>query len=321
MNRVLITQINDDNKRIDKIIRILFPGIPVSALYRAIRLGKIRVNDKKIDPSYKVRTGDRITHSLKEEELSALAVRPKDLKNKVPAELKDSILLRNENLLALNKPPGIPVHGNHSLCSLLQPYLDSLASPSLSFKPGPLHRLDKDTSGILFFGLSLEGARSFTDLLINRILEKCYLGLLLGDLKEPLLLEDRLLKNKEGLVTVDDQGKRAGTALYPLIRNGKYTFVRIRIYTGIKHQIRIQSAHHGFPLAGDIKYGGRDRIRPYLLHAYSYSLKEEIPALGFNRLTAPLPESALVKLKTAFPERKESDFLKFLGYNGVNDAL
>lgn len=323
MDRVFLAAKNDHGKRIDNIIKSMFPGIPPSALYRAIRLGKVRINNKRTDPSCKVKEGDTIeVKHLFYPEASGPKKEESDFdKPELPLELASKIIFRTSGLLAINKPAGIPVHGRESLYSLMLPYLKSLTTPSLSFTPGPLHRLDKGTSGLLFFGLSLEAAHRFSELLKNREIRKSYLGLFKGEIKKPLALKDLLNITPEGKVSAGHGGREASTSLYPLLCSPQYTLAQAVISTGIKHQIRVQSAFHGHPLAGDTRYGGRDRISPYLLHAYRYSLEKKDPLLNFKFLTASLPERAFQVLKTAFPGKKEDDFLKLLEYNEGNDAF
>jgi 23S rRNA pseudouridine955/2504/2580 synthase len=183
-------------------------------------------------------------------------------------------------------------------------------APSLSFKPGPLHRLDKPTSGIIVFSTSLEGARRFSALLKDGKIRKRYLAILEGDLQQSEVWEESLMRDGEALKTViaeasgekpnaaTDKARLARTRAMPLKRGRKagriYTLAQFEIDTGRTHQIRAQAAHHGYPLAGDRKYGGSGSR--FFLHAAEL----ELPAGSFQDgeiggkapwvIRAPLPE-------------------------------
>jgi 23S rRNA pseudouridine955/2504/2580 synthase len=231
-------------------------------------------------------------------------------------------------LLVLNKPPGLLVHGPESLDIQVQAYLAGKLPPSLSFKPGPLHRLDKPTSGIVVFSETLEGARRFSALLQERRIGKRYLALVDGSLEEEATWEDILVRDRElrksfidatadagisaaagdripaAKATAKDAAKHARTRVYPLARAAGYTLVMLEIDTGRTHQIRAQAAAHGHPLAGDRKYGGSPQQGGFLLHAGVLELPpngDGGPALP-QRLEAPLPENFRRRIRELFGE-------------------
>jgi 23S rRNA pseudouridine955/2504/2580 synthase len=182
-------------------------------------------------------------------------------------------------------------------------YLAPTLSPSLSFKPGPLHRLDKPTSGIIVFSTSLAGARSFSALLRSRRIRKTYLALLDGVLDRDETWEDTLVRDKERgkSFTMPDTGdknaREARTRVYPLAHTMTATLVKLEIDTGRTHQIRAQAAAHGHPLAGDRKYGGSEQRGGFLLHAWMLELPE-MP----RRLLAPLPDNFTRRIQELFGE-------------------
>jgi 23S rRNA pseudouridine955/2504/2580 synthase len=219
-------------------------------------------------------------------------------------------LWEGAGLLILNKPVGLAVHGPDSLETQVQAYLAPKLAPSLSFKPGPLHRLDKPTSGIIVFSASLAGAQSFSALLRSRSIRKTYLALLDGILDRDETWEDTLVRDKEqGQSFIadpgDDDAKEARTRMYPLARTSELTLARLEIDTGRTHQIRAQAAAHGHPLAGDRKYGGSEQRGGFLLHAWMLELPPQTePALpGMpRRLLAPLPEKFRQRIRELFGE-------------------
>jgi 23S rRNA pseudouridine955/2504/2580 synthase len=175
----------------------------------------------------------------------------------------NSVLWEGAGLLVLNKPAGLAVHGfPHSLDNQVQAYLKGKLPPSLSYRPGPLHRLDKPTSGIIVFGVSLEAARWFSALLAEGKIRKRYLAIVEGTIKDDQVWEETLFRDKATRKTYvqTENGRRALTRMSPLAWSERgahtYTYAQLEIETGRTHQIRAQAASHGHPLAGDRKYGG-----------------------------------------------------------------
>jgi 23S rRNA-/tRNA-specific pseudouridylate synthase len=209
-----------------------------------------------------------------------------------PVRRKPGILAEGRGILILDKPAGLAVHGPDSLDGQVRAYLENTRSPSLSFKPGPLHRLDKPSSGIVVFSKDLEGARRFSALLRERRLGKYYLALAEGALDGPERWEDRLAgKNAAGapggnpagasLRAPAGTGKDAVTWVRPLGRAEGYTLLAAKIGTGRTHQIRVQGALRGHPLAGDRKYGGHGK--EFFLHAWALEIPAgELAALGLE---------------------------------------
>jgi 23S rRNA pseudouridine955/2504/2580 synthase len=228
-----------------------------------------------------------------------------------------SILWESADFLVLNKPAGLAVHGpdrssGDSLETLARAYLSPKLPPSLSFKPGPLHRLDKPASGIVVFSKSLEGARSFSVLLRERRIRKTYLALLEGILRRDETWEDMLIRDrKQGKTFAGRNGapatgegapKAALTRIRPLAHNAAagVTLARLEIDTGRTHQIRAQAAAHGHPLAGDRKYGGAAQRGGFLLHAHFLQPPgQALPGLP-RRLKAPLPEQFRKRIEELF---------------------
>jgi 23S rRNA pseudouridine955/2504/2580 synthase len=261
------------------------------------------------------------------------------LKKTEPALCPDAdtldIILESPHLLALNKPAGLAVHGPCSLDTRVRAYLAPRLPPSLSFSPGPLHRLDKPTSGIVVFSVSLAGARFFSALLREHSLVKRYLAVVEGSIRVPGLWEDDLFRDTVGRKTLrgedaeagggSPRGKPARTRFKPLGRAGGFTLLELEPDTGRTHQIRAQAALRGHPLAGDRKYGGgaspvpkgRDGAGPeisFLLHAWRLEPSPSRPAeenggegkpLLPPLLEAPLPGYFRETLLRLFGEHDE----------------
>lgn len=318
---------DDDGRRLDRILKTILDESSLSSLYKSIRKGLIKLNGKKCTPETKVLTNDDIQiasfllQKSKEGETKNKSVSPSPLESKI-------ILLRTEDLLILNKPYDIAVHtsknGKPSLSDTVRKDYEALhrEKTSLSFKCGPLHRLDRKTSGIIVFSQSLKGAKWFSEAIKKHRPRKIYLGICEGDMKESYIWNDKISckenegnnieeKSKESFKTVriaedDGKSKNAVTKAAPvakgIINGRKITLVKFEIETGRKHQIRLQSSYHGFPLLGDTAYNGTKinpsfftsngiKGRDFYLHAYELIFPEEgrLSALP-PMITSPLPD-------------------------------
>jgi 23S rRNA pseudouridine955/2504/2580 synthase len=292
----------DDGRRIDRVLRHFLPDESLSSLYSAIRKGLIRINDKRIKPETHIFQGDVLSVAD-----FLLSTKNSDVKkgfeeNILPYE----IIFRNEHFLVINKPYDIPVQqaqsNGRSLAETVAAYYKSVSSipESLSFTPGPLHRLDRKTTGVLFFSWSLEGARWFSRQISAHMLEKKYLALVQGNFITAEEWEDFIEKEEDSSLSfhtvriVKASGKRAQTKAEP-VASGKYcgipvTLVKFSISTGRMHQIRAQSSFHGFPLLGDVSYGGIavHEKQDFFLHSYEICIPDN--KLGLPQsLKAPLP--------------------------------
>ena len=299
---------DDDGRRLDRVIRIFLKDLSLGEIYKLLRKGLIKVNHKKAKPDSHVNSGDIIS-------IAAFLVSPQQERPQMPAGKDLKIVFENEHLLIIDKPYGRSVHGsqNERLSGLDKEVLawyqekesqkkDTDAEKSLSFRPGPLHRLDRNTSGLLVFSMSLEGAKYFSESIKNHTVSKKYYGLAEGMLEKTEEWQDKLADSDmtdDGFYTVsqNDDGKEAKTTARPLAwgkLNGKpVTLVEYAIKTGRKHQIRAQSQLHGHPLAGDKAYGGNkspDLKREYYLQAFSLSFPKDNPLNLPSEIKIPLSD-------------------------------
>lgn len=314
---------DDEGRRLDRIVRKMFPTLSLAWIYSSIRKGRIRLNGTKVLAAARVKQGDLI-HILnsfcKDEELSGVGTgvcRPVG----DASDLESMILFKNQNVLALNKPRGLLVHGRNSLADMVSNFLNTSLDYSLAFKPGPVHRLDRNTSGLILFSCSLAGARQLSAILKQGKAEKCYLALLDGEMDKQQTWTDRLFRNQyrkvsrrwaptQGRHASSEAGKIATTIVFPVTRAREITLALCRPITGRTHQIRIQASLHGYPLLGDRKYGGSGRLNHYILHALSIRLKSKDPELGFRFLYAPLPDESLSAISSLLGRRRAEEDLK-----------
>lgn len=296
---------DDDGRRFDRIIRKIC-GENLSGIYKAIRKGLIKLNGKKADSSVKVSEGDVIEIAE-----FLLSNNKTELKNEEKNTDKGlDIIYRDKNFIILNKKYDSTVHGSSQSIdkSVVKWYENSsIKSASISFVPGPLHRLDRKTTGILAFSLSLNGARWFSENIASHRIKKTYLAVLEGKLPRHEHWEDFIKRNDEAdknafhsvtaAETEDSDSKKAITDVTPVKHfcfSGKAcTLAEINIGTGRTHQIRAQSALHGFPLLGDTAYGGSkiNSEQDFYLHACRLEFPEDRPEGLPKTLEAPLPEA------------------------------
>lgn len=277
----LVTGENDSGRRLDRILRKALPCHPLPLLHRLIRQGKVFADGKRAKANDRLKAGVTIIiPSLKNTE------KPD---SSVPDLPLPDIIWQSKGLLAVNKPSGLAVHGDSSLDKMVLSFLRGKISRSLSFTPGPLHRLDKPSSGIVVFSENIEGARLFSALMRERKIKKTYLAVIEGSLKHEETWEDCLVRDKKTKKTFvsseSKSGKNAITKVTPIAAFKNYSLIKAEISTGRTHQIRAQAAFHGLPLAGDIKYGGHGKDGLFL-HAWKMEFLdvslEAPPPKAFN---------------------------------------
>lgn len=323
---------DDEGRRLDRVLRIAFKDVPLSALHRALRKGKILTNGRKEGAGYRCREGDVVEGFLDYEPGYEPGPAPEGFSapsSRRPSgdDLSRIILLEAKDLLFLNKPQGTLVHdGEESLEAAAKGYLKAKTMDSVAFSPGPLHRLDRNTSGIVAFSRSIVGARVFSRALREKRIVKTYVALFEGQIAGTQRWQDTLTRQETTRRTFAAQegepheGRRAdqpATAIVrPIIARRAFTLATVELETGRTHQIRAQAAIHGHPLSGDVKYGGGRSEKPFYLHAWKLKfldrLFDDIP----DEITAPVPgyfldiiESVfLIDKKEVYSLMRQSDF-------------
>jgi len=310
---IFYTGKDDNNRRLDRVLRKMFPQAGLSQIFHLIRKGNIRINNKKVRPDTRICEGDEITlHGLSSPAFCRKKSEPQNKDNLLEISgLRKMIIFENEHLLALNKPGGLLTHGTGSLEELVRDYWSLNSSPSLSFRPGPAHRLDRNTSGLILYSLSLSGARNLSLFFRQGAIDKYYLALLDGELNKEESWIDRIERNsKDRRSFASGSGKPAATVVRPLLKRKGKTLALCAIATGRTHQIRVQGMLHGHPLSGDIKYQGSNISGGYLLHSICLRLKGDKAGMLFPPLWAPLPVKARRLLTSLFSSSPVMQALK-----------
>lgn len=295
---------DDDGRRVDRVLRKFLPGVPLSALHRLLRVGAVKIDGRKVAPSDRIAAGSTLTlPDIQQVDTPKVQAPPS------PRTSVFQPLFENDLLLVADKRAGMLTHGTASLEQVVAEYLRGRLPASLSFRPGPLHRLDRRTSGIIVFSKSIDGARLFSTALASRRIRKTYLAIIDGHLPGQAHWEDRLERDAEAKtsrvvrpeIAADAEavaGAVALTGASPLAHGEKTTLVLLTIETGRTHQIRAQAASRGFPLSGDVKYGGSRLNGGFLLHAYRLECPDS--ALLPPLLIAPPPPRFLRETETRF---------------------
>lgn len=229
-----------------------------SKIQQSIKEGNVLVNDKIIKANYKVKPADVVT---------VLYNYPKEEKELVPQDIPLNIIYEDDVFLIINKVSGMVVHpgfGNRdgTLVNALKFHFDNLPNIGEEERPGLVHRLDKNTSGILVVAKTDIAMNNLTKQFSNRTIKRKYIALVWGDLKDDSGTITgnigRSLKNRKimSVFTEENYGKHAITHYRVLKRYGYTTLVECRLETGRTHQIRTHFKHLGHPIFNDVDYGG-----------------------------------------------------------------
>lgn len=242
-------------QRLDNFLMARLKGVPKSRIYRIIRTGEVRVNGARAKPEYKLVGGEelRIPPIRLAERTEAPAPAAAVLK-----QIEAAILYEDERLLVVNKPAGIAVHGGSGIAYGLIEALRVLR-PEQRFLE-LVHRLDRDTSGVILVAKKRSALRVLHEDLRERQMEKVYWAFVVGSwpakkkrIEAPLAKNE--LKSGERVVKVDAGGKSSLTDFRVIERLDGFTWVEAKPITGRTHQIRVHAQFAGFPIVGDSKYG------------------------------------------------------------------
>jgi len=289
----ILVDADSDQQRIDNFLMRNCKGVPRSHIYRILRTGEVRVNSRRVDATYRVQIGDRVR-------VPPIRTAERAVSAPAPA-LTLPILYEDAQFLAVDKPSGIAVHGGSGISFGVIERLRA-SRPELSFLE-LVHRLDRETSGVLLLAKKRSALTALHALLREGRTRKLYLALVTGKWRDAKRTVDLPLHKYingagERRVSVESEGKQSIT-IFRLDRViGTYSLLSAELRTGRTHQIRVHLAHLGFPIAGDDKYGdfewNRDLakrgLKRMFLHAASLSF--EHPVLGTTlTIESPLPEA------------------------------
>ena len=285
--RELVVKKNDANQRLDKFLLKKFKTMPKKMAYMYIRKKCVKVNGKKATPEVMLKENDLLTFYIKDEFFDNIQEENYEFL-KAPKNLK--IIYEDENIILLDKKPGVIVHQDKSYhfdCLLLrlQHYLydngEYNPKEENCFAPALVNRIDRNTGGIVIGAKNAESLRILNQKMKDRELHKFYLCLLINKpKKDNAILSDYLIKNeKTNKATVlrnEKQGAKKILTKYSVLEtNNNLTLCEVELLTGRTHQIRAHMSSIGCPILGDNKYGNKKLNQKYSLSKqclYSYKL-------------------------------------------------
>jgi len=292
-------------QRLDNFLITTLKGVPRSHIYRILRKGEVRINRGRARPDYRLKTGDTVRiPPLRIAQ--ARASDPQQIANTF-GWLRSRILYEDDDLMVVNKPAGLAVHGGSGISVGLIEALRGLRpeAPVLELA----HRLDRDTSGCLLLAKNRPVLLALHRMLREGNMEKCYVALVAGSWRGgkrevSVALEKNRLRSGERKVETLETGKAAVSIFAPYQRYGLATLMEVTLLTGRTHQARVHAAHLAHPIAGDDKYGDREfnrrmralGLRRLFLHAQR--LRFTHPQTGYKMdIEAPLPAELLSVLE------------------------
>ncbi len=256
---------DEAGQRIDNYLAARLKGVPKSRIYRILRSGEVRINSKRVDAGQRVVAGDRIR-------IPPVRVAARDERGPAP-HIRLPVLFEDEALLAVDKPAGLAVHGGSGVAHGVIESLRAMR-PEARFLE-LVHRLDRDTSGVLLLAKKRVALTELHRLLRDRAIDKRYLVAVAGRFRNErqrvrlALAQRRTAEGKR--VSVSEEGQEAETVLRRLARGERFSLLEAELLTGRTHQIRVHLAHLGHPVLGDDKYG-------------DFALNRELRKLGLKRM-------------------------------------
>ena len=320
--RTFIIHQSEEGQTLEKYIQKLLVSAPMSFIYKLFRKKDIKVNGHHEDRKFIISTNDEVSIYIKEEQFVEF-LKEKEIQGS--DAIKDWIVYEDKNVLFVNKPRGLLVQKSapqdKSLDQMVCEYLiykgEYQPNEEIGFKPGPAHRLDRNTSGIVAFGKTHDALELLFDLFKDHeLINKHYLALVVGQVeKDKGVVDAPLLKDEENnIVRVARNGKTAKT-VYKLIKKyDDYSLLDVTLLTGRTHQIRVHLSYINHPIVGDSKYGNFNANRIFkekyhfanqFLHAYK---------LGFGDLPQPLTNLSRKEF-TAEPNEEIANILTMLENN------
>ena len=288
----------EEEQRLDKLLAKYLNKAPKSFLYKMLRKKNIKLNGKKASGSEKLKSGDVVCIYMADATIASFREEPRAERRK--ADL--SVIYQDSNVLIINKPYGMLSQkakpSDISVNELIVPYClehGILKETDLELvRPSVCNRLDRNTTGLLIAGISLEGLQTMAEVLRDRSVRKYYYCIVKGMVNKKTRISGYICKDhRENKVSFSERkisgGSRIETAYEPMAAGHGFTLLRVELITGKTHQIRAHLAGMGFPLAGDTKYGDRGvnlqmkqkfGVKHQLLHCGCLEFPEEMKRCG-----------------------------------------
>ncbi len=319
-----IVKDTEQGQTLEKYVRKILSIAPLSFIYKTFRKKDIKVNGHWQDTKYIVNEGDEVLIYIADTKMEEFKKNGDFTPN---YSIKDWIVYEDKNVIFINKPRGVLVqkddHSNEkALDQMVIEYLMAKGeydpNKEVGFKPGPAHRIDRNTSGFVIFGKNHASLVYLFELLKNHeLIGKHYLSLVVGDVEENGEVDAPLRKNfdqkKAVVAKTKDGGKTSKTIYHPIERFGDYTLLDLTLVTGRTHQIRVHMSYIRHHVVGDTKYGD---FKVNNLFEKEYKFKNQFlhaSELHFGKLAKPLENLSSKSFKAPMPREYQDllDKLKF----------
>ncbi len=262
---------NNDGVRADRFFRKLFKETALSAIYKMIRNGEIKVNGKKIKQDYRLKEGDVLLYpEIEEQQEEYIFVKLNNIQKK---QLQDMIVYEDNNVVVVNKQAGAVMHkGSGFEYGISELYKAYYQNSDFAFA----NRIDKATGGLVVAGKNMKSARELAKLIRDREISKKYYLIVNGRVKEKEFIKKSYLVREDTKVVegIKEDGKESITKFVVIEYFGNYTLLEAELLTGRTHQIRVQISSEGYPIVGDSKYGRSDEKIMYLF-SHSISINDK----------------------------------------------
>lgn len=291
---------SESDQRLDRFLMRLFPGLTNGQIQKLCRTGQLRVNGKRIKADHRIETGEVIRipplpiHSPQKEKPDTSSLTKKDIQF-----IKSIILYEDDFIIAFNKPEGLATQGGPKQTVHLDRYLPGLVNEGIE-APKLVHRLDKDTSGVIIVAKSRQTAKYFMHAFQQHKIQKQYLAVVIGrPSKNTGTIDAPVLKKHTGSgdrMFIDDEGQNAITHYEVLdALNDELSLILLSPQTGRQHQLRVHLEHLGTPILGDPRYGRQTALKHHKdvftqLHLHAASIGLVTPDGKKLNLTAPLAQ-------------------------------
>lgn len=281
----------DEGVRLDRYLRKKLKSIPLTEIFKAMRIGKIKVNNKKKKENYRLEEGDKVFIGLEvDEEISEepfIKLSPTEKE-----ELKKGIVFENEDLIIFNKKKDVVMHkGSGYEYGISEMFKSYFKDNNFNF----VNRIDRKTSGLVIGAKNKISTRILTEEIRENRIKKKYYVLVHGIINKDKFIIDNYLKKIDDKVVVttkeDLEGKEAITIFKVLekIESKNITLLEAELITGRTHQLRVQLSNMGHSIIGDTRYGKKDDEKSLYLNSFyceipKYNIKIELPVSDFFRL-------------------------------------
>lgn len=320
--KVFIIDKYHENQRIDKYLKKLLPNAPSGFVYKMLRKKDVRINGIKVKENYILKRGDEVSLYLFEDRFNDYH----QAQTIYHLDIQFEVVYEDEQILIVNKPAGLLVQGDskentNTLDKQVLAYLyqkkEYNPHSQLAFTPAPVHRLDRNTSGLVIFGKTMKALQDLNEMMKKRYcIDKKYITIVKGFMNDESL-EGYVKKNEEEgkmyMVSPDSKGAlRMQTEVHSLKSLKEYSLIEVQLITGRTHQIRIHLSSSGHPLMGDRKYGDfnwnkeikeRFKLNYQFLHAYALTFTKPFGSISYLKgrtFTCRPPEKLLKIIKALF---------------------